>query len=60
MYTGCEADITTQTGGYWDYIMAPILNAHVIFIEHRYFGESMPFENQNCYTENNIQYLTYE
>ena len=37
--------------------MAPQLKGYLLFAEHRYFGESLPFGN-NSFTKENLVYLT--
>uniref|UniRef100_A0A1B6MI79 Lysosomal Pro-X carboxypeptidase n=1 Tax=Graphocephala atropunctata TaxID=36148 RepID=A0A1B6MI79_9HEMI len=57
-YTGNEGDITLfaqNTGFMWE--IAPEFNALVIFAEHRFYGESLPFGNKS-YDEGNIGYLS--
>ncbi|ETN74979.1 serine carboxypeptidase S28 [Necator americanus] len=47
-YTGNEGDIegfATATGIMWD--LAPKFNAAIVFAEHRFYGESLPFGNQS-------------
>ncbi|XP_038064107.1 dipeptidyl peptidase 2-like [Patiria miniata] len=60
VYTGNEADITLflqNTGFLYD--IAPQFGALVIFAEHRYYGESLPFGNQS-YTAGNVGLLAIE
>uniref|UniRef100_A0A8D0GP68 Lysosomal Pro-X carboxypeptidase n=1 Tax=Sphenodon punctatus TaxID=8508 RepID=A0A8D0GP68_SPHPU len=59
-YTGNEGDITwfcNNTGFMWD--VAEEFNAMLVFAEHRYYGESLPFGNKS-YTAKNLNYLTSE
>ncbi|XP_022094625.1 dipeptidyl peptidase 2-like [Acanthaster planci] len=59
-YTGNEADITIflkNTGFLFD--IAPRFGALVIFAEHRYYGESLPFGNHS-YTADNVGLLAIE
>ncbi|EYC16000.1 hypothetical protein Y032_0035g3089 [Ancylostoma ceylanicum] len=49
-YTGNEAEIETSAtsmGMMWD--LAPRFKAAIIFAEHRFYGETMPF-GKNSYT----------
>ncbi|KAG8260744.1 hypothetical protein J6590_090063 [Homalodisca vitripennis] len=57
-YVGNEGDITLfvqNTGFIWE--IAPEFNALVVFAEHRFYGESMPFGNKS-YDKGNIGYLS--
>lgn len=62
-YCGNEADVTLfyENSGFLTHHLASEYNALILFAEHRYFGESMPFGNQSesFKKENNI-YLTVE
>ncbi|XP_023020950.2 lysosomal Pro-X carboxypeptidase [Leptinotarsa decemlineata] len=58
LYTGNEGNIfmfAQNTGFMFD--IAPVFNALVVFIEHRYYGESLPFGNQSN-TPENLRFLT--
>nr|XP_048697125.1 lysosomal Pro-X carboxypeptidase isoform X2 [Caretta caretta] len=60
-YTGNEGDITwfcNNTGFMWD--VAEELNAMLIFAEHRYYGESLPFGNKSYSDSKHLNYLTSE
>ncbi|XP_046669283.1 lysosomal Pro-X carboxypeptidase-like isoform X1 [Homalodisca vitripennis] len=57
-YTGNEDDITVfaqNTGFMWE--IAPEFNALIVFAEHRFYGESLPFGNKS-YDQGNIGYLS--
>ncbi|XP_045779722.1 lysosomal Pro-X carboxypeptidase [Maniola jurtina] len=57
-YTGNEGQIETfaqHTGFMWD--IAPDYNAKLVFAEHRYYGQSMPFGNKSMDKEH-LGYLT--
>uniref|UniRef100_A0A7S4NTB1 Prolylcarboxypeptidase n=1 Tax=Paramoeba aestuarina TaxID=180227 RepID=A0A7S4NTB1_9EUKA len=59
-YAGNEGDIYSfynNTG--FMFTLASEFGALVVFAEHRYYGESLPFGNQS-YTKENIGYLTSE
>jgi len=62
-YAGNEGDITNfydATGFMWD-TMAPPTQGLVVFGEHRYFGESWPFETpKKSFEQPNVKYLTTE
>ncbi|XP_015610590.1 lysosomal Pro-X carboxypeptidase [Cephus cinctus] len=58
-YTGNEGFIETfaqNTGLMWD--IAPQFGALLIFAEHRYYGESMPFGNKSFSDAKHMGYLT--
>lgn len=58
-YTGNEGDIelfAKNAGFIWD--IAPDFNAMIIFAEHRYYGQSLPFGNKSFDTINNLGYLS--
>ncbi|KAG8431555.1 hypothetical protein GDO86_018247 [Hymenochirus boettgeri] len=60
-YTGNEGDITlfcNNTGFMWD--IAEELGAMLVFAEHRYYGESMPFGDLSFSDPKHLNYLTSE
>ncbi|XP_037232844.1 lysosomal Pro-X carboxypeptidase isoform X1 [Falco biarmicus] len=60
-YTGNEGDITwfcNNTGFMWD--VAEELKAMLVFAEHRYYGESLPFGNESFSDSKHLNYLTSE
>ncbi|PAA80754.1 hypothetical protein BOX15_Mlig022232g3 [Macrostomum lignano] len=59
-YTGNEGPIE----GFWNntgfvHEIAPKFGALVVFAEHRYYGQSLPFGNDS-FKQENLQYLTIE
>lgn len=60
-YTGNEGDITwfcNNTGFMWE--IAKELGAMLLFAEHRYYGESMPFGQASYSDSKHLNYLTSE
>ncbi|XP_043927145.1 lysosomal Pro-X carboxypeptidase [Protopterus annectens] len=60
-YTGNEGDITwfcNNTGFMWD--VAEELKALLVFAEHRYYGESLPFGDHSFSDPKHLNYLTSE
>ncbi|ELU04397.1 hypothetical protein CAPTEDRAFT_174591 [Capitella teleta] len=60
-YTGNEGAIDwfcNNTGIMWEW--APSFNAMLIFAEHRYYGESLPYGNKSFDSPNHLNYLTSE
>lgn len=60
-YSGNEGIIETfaqNTGFMWD--IAPQFEAMVVFCEHRYYGDSLPFGNDTYLKVENLQFLTSE
>jgi pimeloyl-ACP methyl ester carboxylesterase len=60
-YAGNEGDVWTffDNSGFMTTTLAETFGALVVFGEHRYFGESMPFGDQSFEREN-LPYLTVE
>ncbi|KAE8780921.1 Lysosomal Pro-X carboxypeptidase [Hordeum vulgare] len=59
VYTGNEGDIewfATNTGFLFD--IAPDFGALLVFIEHRFYGESKPFGNDSYKSADTLGYLT--
>eukprot|EP00192_Tetraselmis_astigmatica_P002928 CAMPEP_0117662848 /NCGR_PEP_ID=MMETSP0804-20121206/8269_1 /TAXON_ID=1074897 /ORGANISM="Tetraselmis astigmatica, Strain CCMP880" /LENGTH=600 /DNA_ID=CAMNT_0005469769 /DNA_START=243 /DNA_END=2046 /DNA_ORIENTATION=- len=57
-YAGNEADVTlylNNTGLMWE--SAPMFGAALVFAEHRYYGESLPFGDD---FPNHLEYLTVD
>ncbi|KAM7398998.1 hypothetical protein PAMP_018293 [Pampus punctatissimus] len=60
-YTGNEGDIAwfcNNTGFMWD--VAEELGAMLVFAEHRYYGESLPFGQDSYSDSKHLNYLTAE
>jgi len=60
-YCGNEGRLESfyDNSGYITVTLAQNLSALIIFAEHRYYGESMPFGNQS-FTPDNVKYLTVD
>jgi len=60
-YTGNEGDITSfwNNTGFVTTTLPPMFNGLVVFAEHRYYGESLPF-GELSFTSEHIRYLTTE
>ncbi|XP_037378946.1 lysosomal Pro-X carboxypeptidase isoform X2 [Talpa occidentalis] len=61
IYTGNEGDITwfcNNTGFMWD--VAEELKAMLVFAEHRYYGESLPFGADSFKDPKHLNFLTSE
>ena len=59
LYAGNEGRIEKyceNSGQLWD--LEKELNAMVLFAEHRYYGESMPFGNESFSSRENLAYFT--
>ncbi|XP_004708913.2 lysosomal Pro-X carboxypeptidase [Echinops telfairi] len=60
-YTGNEGDIIwfcNNTGFMWD--VAEEMNAMLVFAEHRYYGESLPFGSRSFQDSRHLNFLTSE
>ncbi|XP_058162044.1 lysosomal Pro-X carboxypeptidase isoform X1 [Dasypus novemcinctus] len=60
-YTGNEGDIVwfcNNTGFMWD--VAEELKAMLVFAEHRYYGESLPFGDSSFKSPRHLNFLTSE
>jgi len=60
-YAGNEGDVWSfwDNSGFMTTTLAEEFNALVVFGEHRYFGESLPF-GDNTYDKDKLKYLTVE
>jgi len=61
-YTGNESPVTDywKASGLITQVLAPRLGGLLIFAEHRYFGESLPFGNVTSFQNGKINYLSPE
>mmetsp|Transcript_26901 Transcript_26901/g.67627 ORF Transcript_26901/g.67627 Transcript_26901/m.67627 type:complete len:493 (-) Transcript_26901:66-1544(-) len=60
-YTGNEGPIDefyNNTG--FPFELAPSIGALVVFAEHRYYGESLPFPTDVCFQPHNMRFLSVE
>ncbi|XP_005095813.1 lysosomal Pro-X carboxypeptidase [Aplysia californica] len=60
-YTGNEGTIEwfcNNTGFLWD--IAPQFNALLVFAEHRYYGDSLPFGKESYQNSSTLNFLTSE
>ncbi|XP_037527045.1 lysosomal Pro-X carboxypeptidase [Rhipicephalus sanguineus] len=60
-YTGNEDEVEnfiTNTGIMWEW--APEFNALIVFAEHRFYGQSLPFGNKSYESPHHLGYLTSE
>ncbi|KAH6941276.1 hypothetical protein HPB50_015465 [Hyalomma asiaticum] len=61
LYTGNEEAVEkfiTNTGIMWEW--APEFNALLVFAEHRFYGQSLPFGNRSYESPHHLGYLTAE
>jgi len=60
-YAGNEGDVWTfyNNTGFMINTLAKEFNAKIVFAEHRYFGESMPF-GKDSYESENLKFLNVE
>lgn len=60
-YCGNEGDIQTfyDNSGFMTKTLAVALKAVVLFGEHRYYGDSMPY-GKDSFTKDNVRYLTVD
>ena len=61
LYMGGEGmieDFYDNTGAMFEF--AETTNATVVFLEHRYYGQSFPFGKTDSFTPRNVSYLTIE
>ncbi len=47
-----------ENSGFLTETLSNLFTAKILFVEHRFFGESMPFGNQSYANNSNIAYLT--
>lgn len=48
-----------NNSGFWNYDLAAHFGALIVYMEHRYFGDSWPFgDEKTSYEKQNIVYLT--
>jgi len=61
VYVGNEGAVESywNNSGYWTNVMAPKHGALLLFVEHRYFGESLPFGAKSL-DGKNAKYLSSE